>query len=503
MSFFGIIKDTFNIIKSIFPKLTGDILIYGVGGSFAQIIGLITLPIITRILVASEMGTVDVVNATTGYFSALISLNIAAGLMRNFFEVPAENITERKKLVSSLIWFTIIFGGLVVLFGIAISSKLSAMLFDDTQYSLAISLALASLPFIILKNIFSNIFRMQRKPVSYLVLNTVYAILNFFLILLFVVPLKMHITGIFAAQVIASFIIAIVSAWYCREFIKLTFSIKSFTNMAAYGLPMMPGSIFQWGMVSINRILLTQYTDTSQIAYYGVALKAAKIIELAVTSFTLAWEPFFLAHINSESFHQKLNKALWYFALTALFLAAVVAVYSKEFFRILAPVEYQVGAVLVGILCLRQVFFGSSYIIGAGVIQQKKTYLISLSLGFGIAATIGMGFLLMPKFGIVGAALADLTGEMVNVITYFIFSNRLKKIPWNLRRVGLAIFGYIILWILTIGIRIQNLYIDFGIRSFLLTLYILFLFVIVDRGAIIRDVWINIKNRYFKPELIN
>jgi O-antigen/teichoic acid export membrane protein len=274
----------------------------------------------------------------------------------------------------------------------------------------------------------------------------------------------------------------------CRDYIRFTFSKKWLYNMAAYGMPMLPGSMFAWGMLTINRILLTQYVTADQIAYYSVAAKAAKIIELSVSAFLLAWQPFYLANINSPTFHEKLDKALRYYVYATLLLSAVVTVYAREFFSIFAPPEYKAGVILVSLLCLRTLMTGINYITGVGIVKEKKTFITSAAMGIGIIATIGSSLILIPRYGILGAAIGDLIGQVVVVVVYEFFSQYLYKMTWNLAPILLAMAGFFMMYFFSIGITFINKIGDFLFRSGLLAAFLLFIVIVVDRGKIVQSV---------------
>jgi O-antigen/teichoic acid export membrane protein len=284
-------------------------------------------------------------------------------------------------------------------------------------------------------------------------------------------------------------IVVVVGAWLCRDYIRLTFSKKWFYNMAAYGMPMLPGSVFHWGMMTINRVLLTQYVTANQIAYYSVATKASKIVELAVFAFVLAWEPFYLANINSSSFHNKLDKALRYYIYASLLLSAVITAYAKEFFGIFAPPEYKAGVVLVSLLCLRTLLPGVNYITGVGIVKEKKTFWVSVSLGVGVVTTIGSSMILIPLYGILGAAIGDLVGQIVVVVVYEFFSSRLYKVVWRLTPILLAITGFLGMYFFSVRITFVDKVDDFIFRSGILVAFFLFVAFFVDRGKIIRSLW--------------
>jgi len=493
------VKKVIKKLLSLFPKITGDIVIYGVGGSLVQFVGLITIPIITRILISNDVGKVDVINALAGYFLVLIPINLVSGLMRYFYEVSEDAKNDRKKMVSSAIWFTTIFGALIVWLVWMFSSQLSTALFGTPASSMAIVLAVASLPFTALKEIFASVLRMERKPIVFLILNIIYAIINFLLILFFILGLKQGIEGYFGAQILSGLFITITSAWFCRSYLGLTFSAKWFGVMAAYALPMLPGGLLNQGMMSINRILLTQFTTESQIAYFGVATKAAKVVELAVTAFIMGWLPIFLANINSESFHKKLNKVFRYYFYATLVLSALITIFAKEFFYILAPAEYSAGIPLVALLCLKQVITGSTYTFTVGITQKKKTYLVSVSTAFGVAGTILFSLLLSPRYGIFGAAIADVIGIAIYTLAMLLFSNHLVRLELAYKPVLLAMGAFLGMWLTTILVRIGSYWADLAFRIGLLSLFLLGVFVIIDQGKLLSSLRGAIKENFGEP----
>ncbi len=475
-------------IISALPKVTGDIFIYGIGGSLAQVVGLITIPILTRILPSSEVGSIDVIYATTNFIYILLALHLVSGLMRFFYEVSDESVRDRKQMVSSVFWFTLFFSALVVSLVAIFSRQLSQILFQTPDYADAILLATGILPFTAFKEIFASVLRMQRKPIQYLVLNLVQAIISFVLILVFILSFDLGINGYFSAQIIAGLVITIISAWLCRDYLGLTFSKRWFSMVAAYSLPMLPGGFLNWGMMSINRILLTQYTTQNQIAYFSVATKTAKVVELAVTAFIMGWLPVFLANINSETFYKKLNKAFRYYSYATLALSAVMTVFAKEFFYILATPEYQPGIPLVALLCLKQVFTGSTYTYTVGITKTKKSYYVSISTGIGVVTTVLLSLLLLPRYGIFGAAIADAVGILVYALFMLIFSNRLVKIKLSYKPILWTFLSYLAVWLISINVSFSNNYLDFIFRAGLLVIFLIVLFVIIDQREIIKTV---------------
>jgi O-antigen/teichoic acid export membrane protein len=106
---------------------------------------------------------------------------------------------------------------------------------------------------------------------------------------------------------------------------------------------------------------------------------------------------------------------------------------------------------------------------------------------------VGISLLLMPAYGIYGAVIADIIGQLVSTSLNFIFSNRLKKIHWSLKPVLFSISGFLMLWLLTIVFAFPNPWLDILYRTLLLGLFFTFILLGLDRGEIIRNVLASIR----------
>lgn len=484
------------------PKLTHEMILYGLGGSIAQVVWFLIVPILTRSLDKAEFASVNIINAATGYFSIIISVNFVAGIVRYYLEAETTGKEQTQSLVSTMTWFTLVFGTVIALLGTLFSRQLSLLLFRTDTYAVAISLALLSLPLVALRNSFSTILRLQHRPLPFLLINFAYAVGYFIFIVLFVVVLQWKVTGAFLALFIASLLFVIITAIPCRDQIRLTFSRAWLNLLSRFGLPTLPGSLFQWGMISINNLLLAAYmVNWAEIAYYNLALKAAKIVEFAVLAFVMAWQPVFMAGINSQTFYQKLNKALWYFILGALTLVSMVTVFSHEIVLVLASNDYLPAIPLIPILSSRYVLVGVVAIVGLGILRDKKTHFISIALAAGFLVTLAAGSVLIPVAGIMGASIADLSGELVNAGLYFYFSNRIAPLKWNLKRVFAAFaLTALLAWAVNL-IPAGNVWLNLGLRLVLFLVYFVILFVGLDQRSLIKTFIERISNLRTSPKV--
>lgn len=452
--------DELSLLQRVFQQFTGlskDFIIYGIGGSIGQVFGLVTVSVLTRVLPVAEYGVTDVIYAVIGYFSIIMSFNIGSGLFRFYYEVPNDALTERKQMVSSLFWFILLIGGSISITAAALGQFISLYLFKTQEYETAIQLAIIGLPLLALYNLFVGMQRLKRKPLNFILLHSLYALIYLGLVFLLVGIYKLGIEGIFIAQMSAYAICLLYGLWLERSLIVPAFSSTWFSRMAVYSLPLLPASFLHWSLVAINRYFLNAYNGPTQVGYYGLASKVSLIMALVVTAFIQSWQPIMLSNIKNPDSPRLYQLTLNYFFIGALMIAGVLTVFAREIFLLLAPPEYLIGIGLIGILVFRQILPGVDYITGAGIVISKRTIFTPISWGLGVVANLFVNLLFTPRYGIYGAAFAEMSGFLIGVLAITFFSYRLFPVKWDLKILSYSLLGFIAVNIITLGLIYTNL----------------------------------------------
>ncbi len=469
-----------SFLQAVIKQYTGlskDILIYGFSGSLGQLVSLVTLPIVTRMLSVSDVGRMYVIYATVGYFTILMSFHIGSGLWRYYYEVPDQDLEDRQRMVSSLLWFVLGVGIPLTLGLCALGQEISLRLFNTPDYTRAIQLAVLALPVMAIYNLFIGLQRLKRRPVLYLLISLGYSFLYFLLVVAFIGGMKIGIQGIFLAQLIAYGCAALVALWLGRELLAFKFSRFWFVKMAAYGIPLVPASLLNWSLVAINRYYLNAYVGATQVGFYSIASNIALAMTVVVSSFTLAWQPFMFANLKDPDSPRLYSLTLNYFIIITLLIGAGLAVFAREIILIISTPAYLPAVGLVSILVIRQILPGADYITGCGVVISKKTIFTSVALAVGVLVNLLGNLLLTTRLGIYGAAISETCGVLAGVIVAFFISNRLYPVPWKLRVVMLALLGYGV--VVLIPVVLQRTELTFGwtilLKGLILVIYSIYL----------------------------
>jgi O-antigen/teichoic acid export membrane protein len=97
--------------------------------------------------------------------------------------------------------------------------------------------------------------------------------------------------------------------------------------------------------------------------------------------------------------------------------------FGREILAIFAAPAFHAAAAIIPILVATS-FVSSMYLFNPGLPLQKKTVILSAINIAGAAANIGLNFALVPRLGILGAALSSTTSALLRYLLNYAFSQR-------------------------------------------------------------------------------
>lgn len=262
--------------------------------------------------------------------------------------------------------------------------------------------------------------RSSRRAGMFAALRSVNIIVNVALNIVFLVVYHRGIEGIFLANVISSAFTFVVIAVLTFRTVRFTFSKTILREFFRFGLPYIPAALAAMMLQVIDRPILKWLTNDATVGLYTANYRLGIIMMLVVSMFEYAWRPFFLAHARDENAKELFARVLTYFSFGACALFLVVSLWINDIVAIplsggrylIAP-EYWSGLGIVPIILLGYIFNGFYTNFVAGIYIEKKTSLLPKATIAGAAANVILNILLIPTFGIYGAAYATLFAYMI------------------------------------------------------------------------------------------
>lgn len=470
-------------------ELSKDTAVYGISTIVGRFLGFLLIPFYTNVLSTAEFGIYSYIYAFLGFFNVVYIYGMDAAFMK--YHSLAEE-SEKKETFSTPFLFVVFTSLILSAFFFLFSIQISGLLQIQNEYKHLINYFSLILLFDAIVLIpFANL-RLQRKAKKFAAIKLINILLNLGLNFVLILYYWMGVEGIFISNVVASaatFLILIPDI-----FTNLSFSIvsKKLKTMLKFALPYLPAS-FAAMMVQVIDVPIVRFlTNDDTLGIYRANYKLGIFMMLVVSMFQYAWQPFFLTNAKEKDAKEIFAKVLTLFVVAASLLWVALSLFiddiaAFEFLpgRSLIGKEFLSGVHIVPIILLGYLFFGMYINFQAGLYIEEKTKYFPLVTGLGAAANVIVNFLLIPVWGIYGAAVATLVSYLVMAVGLFIVTQRFYKINYEYSKiiktlVLILIIGYTYYYLFLLGILL------FLYKILLLIFFILSLFGlnIIQKGEI-------------------
>lgn len=411
-------------------------LIYGVAASIGRFIGLILVPIYTRVFSPDQYGIVDLISSVVILVSVLGMAQLESAISRYYYET--KDADKRKLYVSAAFWTIICLSTLWAFALSLLSGWISNLLFRTDQYCNVILIASLIIPFSNVFSFLTVLMRYVKQPVVYTIFVTIQLLSTVGISVWLVVYERVGIVGVFYGQLIGFMLAASAMLFYLRFLIIFAWEWHTLKQFFRYSLPMVPSAAGSWLNSYANRFVMLGYLTVSDIGFYTVALKIASFFGLLDSAFRMAWGPFMWENFERTNHRDIYKRVMKTVCAGVLLLVAIVALFSKELVLLLTTQEYMKAAPLIGMLALSMGLNIICQTIGLGPGITKRTEFNTGIYFASVVVNVVCLFMLVPKLGLVAVPLSLVTSSIALTVLAWWNSERLYSIGFSKGFFGLA-----------------------------------------------------------------
>tara|TARA_R110002020_G_scaffold330083_1_gene545777 strand:- start:300 stop:1601 length:1302 start_codon:yes stop_codon:yes gene_type:complete len=186
---------------------------------------------------------------------------------------------------------------------------------------------------------------------------------------------------------------------------EIAFSYRSILSKSS---PMALSAVAYFLMQSVDIILLGKFVDFDTVAYYAVAVKIATVSSLGLQSVNIAIAPK-IAEIYNRTEMKRLKEVIRnsvrLIVLLSLPALLVLGVFASFFLNLFGS-EYVIAKEALWILLIGQLFNSLCGPIGIYMNMTGKQNKLHIILLLGLLLNVVLNVLLIPKYGMLGAAFA-------------------------------------------------------------------------------------------------
>lgn len=426
------------VSSSIMVIVVGMVLNIIVGNSFrAQGLGLYSMTL-TVLLITSIIASFGIHSAITKY---------TAQYKGDTDKTNQLVSTGFVLMFSSGICFTII---------VFVLSPLFASIFKMPELKECIRVVALTFTFFIVNKGLLGFLNGLREMKKYAIIESLRYI--FILILTVISFLLFHsLRGVIFAFPLAESLLFFILLIICRKHFKFNFTRfrENTVKLVKFGTPMLFSGMIGQLNSKIDLLLIGYFLMDKDVGIYTVAIMFARGLMIFPSAVQRVTNPVITEFYYNESF-QKIENLVSNVMKYSFIILSVVAILLSFFFKDITAIIYPgkvefVNAVIpCQILLLGMIFYGTTGAVGTAVSSSIGRPDIAFKLG-GVILIINSAFnyILIPKYGIIGAAIATGISLILSVCITIFLQIKLLRIKLHsqtfIKLIGLMLFVYLLL----------------------------------------------------------
>lgn len=423
-------------------ELSKHLAIYGAGDVAIQALNFLLLPFYVRYLTQADYGVLALLASVEATVKLFFRWGVDGAFMRFWYDCEDEH--ARQRLASTLFFFLLGTNGVLLILSLIASPFLSERLLQSPGYTLALQLVLLNTFAIGFTFIPFHVLRMQKRAREFSALTIARSASTLVLRVILVMGAGLGIMGVVIADVVVTAVILAVMVRSFAPLLRPAFSKEVLRKSLAFGLPRVPHG-FALQLMSVgDRFVMTRYLSIQDIGVYSMGVSFGLIEKIVLGAFEYAWAPFYYATAREPDAPRVFSTVATYgIAVLALMTAGLSAI-AVDLLDAVTRGQYVAAAGVVTWTAIGVFFYGVYLLTSIGLNITARTQYYPVTTAIGAAVNIGLNFVLIPRFGIIGAAWANGAAYGLQASIAYGFSQRFYPVAYEYGRVSRAIAAALI-----------------------------------------------------------
>lgn len=458
--------------NSFLKKLAG----FSIGPFVSAIIGFITVPVTTYLVSPEDFGRSAMYTMGYTITSLFIFLGIDQAFLREYNEYNNKSQLFWNSIIIPLI-FSLIIGPIYIIF----NKPISLLMFDSIETYTVIILAI-SLPFSVISRFNMLVLRMEERAKIYSLLTIINKLLSLVILIMYLLFVDRSYKGIINATFISLIIGCFIESYYVKHIWKNNFKINKdlVIKIFRFGIPLIPASIIGWFFSSMDKIALREWSNFNEIGIYSAAFKVVGILTIIQSSFNTFWTPTAYRWHEDKVSNDKYKKVSEIILVIMCLVFSFIVLFKDIIIKLLSE-DYKLASKSVPFLLFFPIMYTVSETTTLGIPFSRKTYYNIIISGVSAFVNYIGNYLLVPKFGSIGASIS--TG--LSYIVFFFMRTLISRKLWFKFNMEIYIKNIILLLILSLA--------SITINNYMISLIIISIIIYLNKN-VIKEIIIIVKN---------
>lgn len=407
--------------------------IYGFGTMLRRLTGLIMLPIYTRYMTPADYGVVELLSMAIEIVSILVGLRISQAMFRYY--ILEDNADEKRKIVSTVLFTVMVSSS----FGAAIlymaAEPLTQLIFGSADYLFEFQLFALTLLTNAITAAGLSYLRARQVPMLFLAINIASLILQVCLNIYFVVMLELHVTGVVYSALISGIVISTGLFVYVLSQTGIHYSVSIAIKLIKFVSPLMLASLGAFYVAYADKYFLRVFGNLTDVGLYALAARVSSVLATIFEAFNMSWGADRFEVLKKENARYIYDQVFRFLSVVLFLIGAAMAMFANDFFRLMTSPEFYPASYVVPILIVAALSRIYMIFSNLGALYGERTGIMATASWIKVFVATVCYLLLIPYFGIYGAATALMLSSFIELCWVYKQSAKIYDMELQLRPV--------------------------------------------------------------------
>ena len=378
-------------------------------------LGFVITILLGRYIGAGDLGLYRMTSTIYGIAMLVAAVGIPAAMIKYVAEFN-EDRTKFNQIVSSGVITPLFLGiGFIALF--YFSSGLFAEIFNMPGLSGLIKILSPVFPFALVNGALLGLLNGLREMKKYATATIIQSVLMV-IITVALIYYGFGVAGAVIGVVLSSVGSCLFLIWVSKDYFEIVFSeyVPTTKKMLRFGVQIFGTTATQMINYQADTLLIGYFLTVTDVGYYAVAVGLSRffwLVPQAIQTITYPATSEYWANNNHGALNKMIDKSIKYTAYILLPIGLGVGFFAKDIVTLIFGDSFVHAVLPLQILIIGTVIFGLVKAIGSSLPGIGRVDVNFKVTSFGAMVNIILNFLLIPIYGIVGAAIATTTSFVI------------------------------------------------------------------------------------------
>lgn len=462
--------------------LSVDFAFYGLLDLLQRSIGLMMVPLYTRVLSQEQFGDLDILLIMVSILTVLVDLQFVAGFSRLYLEFRTKG--EGRRFAGTVLVVRLI-GGVAIGGAILAAGLLGFVEWgfvpSFTAHHTAWLLVVLMVPLTLLYDVLLLQVRMLRWKAPFAAGALASVVVSGIASVVFVAWLDHGMAGVVLGLVVGKTLGILLLGWSLRHEVAVCVDRTVLRPLFAYTLPLIPGWWLSFSSAYVGRFFVYGTLGPEDNAVLAVTMKVTSVIGLFAVSFRSAWLPLAMSYVGDSAGTAFYVRSMRLFMAGSLCTTMCLTAFLYPLLAVLAPGPYASVELYFPLFAVGNLIAECESNLQLGNQISKRTLWISMGGLAYLVVNVLILIALTASLGVLAAGVGLALAAVARTVVTYISAQHNLHIPYDTRSMVLFA-GTCVAFIAVGALRMAPDVPSHAVRGAILVLGLLMPWLMLDRS---------------------